>query len=226
VTRALTCEELQKLAPELAAAAATADERERAGHHLAGCPSCRAFVASFTETIDLLLLLAPPEPPGVGFEARTLDRLEDVGHAEGHGRRVLVAVGAAAAILLAVVGIAIGRATAPDVPSQVVTSAELRAGDDRPVGRVYVHRGTTTWLVVDVEGLLGVGPYGIADVTSVQSYRIELVPSSGPPVAVGDLEIRGGRGLATLQPPMPESGLRAVRLVTATGEPGCEAVFD
>lgn len=225
MTRALTCDELQKLAPELAAASATADERERAGHHLAGCPPCRAFVSSMTETIDLLLLLVPPEPPAVGFEVRILDRFGEVGHAEGRARRLLVAVAAAAAIVLAVVGIAIGRATAPDVPAHVVTSAELRAGDDRPVGRVYVHRGTTTWLVVDVEGLHeAVGPYGIG--VPAETYRIELIPSSGPPVIVGELELRGGQGTAVLQPTVPESGLHAVRLVSATGAPGCEAVFD
>ena len=223
--KALTCDELQELAPELAAATATADEREQAGHHLAGCASCRAFLGGLSETTDLLLLLAPTEPPAVGFEARTLDRLGDVAPPRRRGQRLVVAM-TAAAIVLALVGIVIGRATAPDAPSQVVASAELRAGDDRPVGHVYLHRGTTTWLVVDVDRLLDVGPYGDADMTSVQSYRIELVPSSGPSVAVGNLEIRGGRGIVTLQPPMPESGLRAVRLVTATGEPGCEAVFD
>ena len=224
MTGPLTCEELQDLAPELAAGVATADERERAARHLPGCAECRAFVAGMAETIDLLLLLSPTEPPSVGFEARTFERLGDVGRVADRRRRVVIAVGTAAAVLLALVGVVVGRATAPDRPSDAVASAELRAGDDRPVGRVYLHRGTTTWLVIDVEGLHNVGPYGIGAAT--ESYRIELVPTTGSPIVVGDLEIRGGQGTATLQPAIPEGGLHAVRLVSTTGEPGCEAVFD
>jgi hypothetical protein len=224
VTGDLTCEELRELAPDLAASVAIPDERERAGRHLADCAACRAFVGGLAETIDLLLLLSPTEPPAVGFEARTLDRL---GHARPSGapRRLVIAAAAAAALVLALVGVVVGRATAPDVPPETVASAQLMAADDRPVGRVYVHRGSTTWIVVDVEGLLAVGPYGLGDPSAVQSYRVELVPTSGPPVSVGNLEVLGGRGIVTVQPPT-DSDIHAVRLVTATGEPGCEAVFD
>ena len=60
------CGTVRPLLPEIAAAAATGQDRARALAHVAACESCRRELAALSEAADALLLLAPATEPRPG----------------------------------------------------------------------------------------------------------------------------------------------------------------
>src|SRR5919198_1266901 len=70
------CETVRELLPELAAGVASGDQRAAALAHLTGCPDCRqALQDAATVVDDLMLVLAPEHEPSPGFESRVLAAL-------------------------------------------------------------------------------------------------------------------------------------------------------
>ncbi|MBO2451582.1 zf-HC2 domain-containing protein [Actinomadura barringtoniae] len=69
------CAQVRELIPEIAAGAATGDERARALEHLTACADCRRELAEIADLFDGLMLLTPEKQTPPGFESRTLERL-------------------------------------------------------------------------------------------------------------------------------------------------------
>src|SRR4051812_1713337 len=111
--QALSCAEVEALAPELAMGTLTGTERAEALGHLETCGRCREMVDELAATADALLLLAPEAEPPIGFESRTADRIAAAAAAAstrsiaGRGRfaggvRRIVAIAAGAFIVGAI----------------------------------------------------------------------------------------------------------------------------
>src|SRR5918999_3623754 len=95
------CEDVRRLAPELALGITTGDERARALAHLAACPDCRHYVAEMSGVADEILLIAPAEKPPGGFEGRVLARLKEEETPGRSPRRASGVLAAAAAVVAA-----------------------------------------------------------------------------------------------------------------------------
>jgi hypothetical protein len=133
-------------------------------------------------------------------------------------------VGAAAAALLLVGGTiattaavqhrpppaAVGKAAIADE----VHSGVLLSADGRPLGRMYVYKGDSSWVFMNVhtEGLAGM-------------YTCELQLLNGTTVPVGSLELQNGSGVFARIVSVDVSSVRAARLVTSTGATIASATF-
>lgn len=184
------CEQVRELAPELALGVLGGAERAEALIHLGHCARCQAYVAELTEAADVLPLAAPEQEPPPGFEARVLAEL-DAGR-RTHRRRWIasVAVAAAAAAILSITIVRVVEADAPTASPSVRVSAEpapavmqarmVSDASGEPVGWAYVSGGRAVALTVN---------YGLED----GDYDIEVRPTGGEPVVIGDMNHTGGR---------------------------------
>jgi len=168
----LRCSQLRDMAPEVALALVTGEERALALAHLEGCASCRAEVASLAGVADELLLIGPEAPPPEGFDRRVLARLTEVRAAEApsagrrqgpahlhgrtrrrrpDGRRVAVGAGLSAAAA-AVVLVAAVVAIRDDPAAPTEERAEMTTGVGEVVGTATVRSGDPATVAVDVPG--------------------------------------------------------------------------
>src|SRR5437899_3150556 len=155
----LSCARLHELAPELALDVLTGDERATARAHLGSCPRCREYVSLLAQTGDRLLALVPGVEPPVGFEDRALARLRLRVAREPRSRpRRWRSMALAAAVIAAVVFGTVGGAVAglighPPVSAEAeIRFAQLRGGDQRPLGQVLAYGGTPSWVYMSVTG--------------------------------------------------------------------------
>jgi Putative zinc-finger len=168
----VSCEEVRKLAPELALGITTGDERARALAHLAGCPECRRYVAEMSGIADEVLLLAPAQEPPGGFEGRVLQRFtEEVRRTPGRRSRVLVPVAAAlVAAAIAVGGVlwatredrelAAGlRADLEEANGDYFGAIPIRNPDGSKEGVVFVYEGSPPWVFLDIDEDMEPGTY-------------------------------------------------------------------
>jgi hypothetical protein len=218
------CEEVRRLAPELALGITTGDERAGALAHLAGCPDCRRYVSELSGIADEVLLLAPVQEPPGGFEGRVLQRFTDeVGRRPVRKSGLFVA--AAAAFLAA--AIAIGGvlfATREDRELAAHLKADLaeangdyfgvkvlRDPDGFKDGVVFAYEGSPAWIFMDLNEGLEPGIYsaelGMEDgTTQVLGSPFELSAdkrwwASALPVSLHDvmiLRIRNDSGAQVL----------------------------
>ena len=166
------CEEVRKLAPELALGITSGDERARALAHLSGCPECRRYVSEMSGIADEILLLAPAhEPPG-GFEGRVLQRFtEEVRRVPGRRSRVLLAVAAAlVAAVVAAGGVLFAtredrelgadlRADFAEADGDYFGVKPIRNPDGAKEGVVFGYEGSPAWIFLDVEEGMAPGEY-------------------------------------------------------------------
>jgi hypothetical protein len=142
----------------------------------------------------------------------------------GIGRHRRAMLGAAAALLLLAIGTIAGTAgihhgaPAPAVPraasADEVHSGVLVSADGQFLGRMYVYKGESSWVFLNVhtEGLAGV-------------YTCELQLVNGTTVPVGSLVLQNGSGVFARIVSLDISGVRAARLVTPTGAMIASATF-
>ena len=208
------CEQLERDAAERAAGVLSGEARAQAEAHLAECDHCRRLVAELAAVADTLLALAPEDEPAADFDATVLRRI----HSARARRRPwrVVAIAAAVALLS---GIGVGALVTRQGPRDIAASASLRAGDGAGVGRAYLHRGSSPWVLVDVRDLDHSG-----------MYDLTLVTADGATLPVGHINVVNGAGVAAVQVPASVRGRpKAVRMTT--GAPGaagwykCEAIF-
>ena len=204
------CAEFADSAAELALGVLTGRERAEALAHLDHCEACREHVRQLTITGEQMLGLLPAAEPPAGFETRVMERLgmgapapqpapQRRRPAREHSfspRRLL----AAAAVLVAVVGAALGgwglhASTAPAASSSLTSATLVAAGDQDHVGKVYVYNddGQSRWMYMSVDLESGndtvicqlIGADG--HVTTVGSFRLaDGYGSWGSPAFTGD----------------------------------------
>jgi hypothetical protein len=198
------CASVRELLPEYAAGALDGRDRATIEAHLQSCTECRVEADAFVEVADSVLALAPLGEPPVGFEAAVLQRIGAPAR-----RRVGVRVLAvAAAFVAAVLGLALGRSSAP---SDIQTAA-LRA-DGSYVGKAWVHKGDPGWIYVDMRYREPV------------RVNVEVVDAKGTTSQVGQLVLRDGHGTLGARSPVPVDTVRKIRMRESNGTIVCQAVL-
>lgn len=202
------CASMRELLPEYAVGALDGRDRATIEAHLQTCSDCRAEADAFLEIADSVLGLAPLAEPPVGFEARVLQRLVPPRRRTRRPRALL----AAAALLVAAlgVGIGVGRLSAP--PPQIRTAA-LRAKGSY-VGKAWIHTGDPGWIYVDMH-------YADAD----QTISLEVVDARGHTQPAGELQLAGGHGTLGVRSPVPVARVAKIRMREADGTLVCQAVL-
>jgi hypothetical protein len=221
----LNCAEVRELAPELALGILGGADRADVVLHVNGCARCQAYVAELTEAADVLPQLVPEVEPPVGFEARTLRRLDDDTR---RARRRWVASIAAVAAAVAILSITIvrvvdagddattaARATTTSAGSQtgVPVSVAMEGGQvPAPAGWAYVTDGHGVAIAVD---------YGVA----AGDYLVRVEPTTGAATGIGTMTIDGNRGSWTgRSEPALTTGAR-IALVDDTGTEVCHGTI-
>lgn len=181
------CEEVRRLAPEVALGVAGGEERARVLGHLVGCSECRKLVAELSEVADELLLLAPEAEPPPGFESRTLERFS--------ARRPRRWRAVAVAALVALVGIASAAGvffvTGPDreLASRYRHALDEANGNyfgvlplmeqgNEKAGNLFVYGGERSWIFVSFDEDISPG-----------RYRAELMTHDGELVELGAFDL-------------------------------------
>lgn len=221
------CDQVRELAPELALGIAAGQERDAALRHVTGCLGCRRLVSELSSVGEDLLLLAPPQEPPAGFEARVLGALapsEPLPAGGRSGRRRLVAAAALVAALLVSIaagGWSVFLATAGDrrlAESYQTVLAEGRGsffaaapveGPGGRVGTVFGYEGQPSWVVMT----LGSGTPG-------QAFRIDAVTDNGRRLPLGEETLGGGDVWASRLP----VALSTVRELRFEGTDGSQLV--
>jgi anti-sigma-K factor RskA len=212
-----------------AADALTEIERAAFERHLAGCPSCAQEVRELRATTARLAAATTEEPPPA-LRASVLAAIGEVrqlppGPAGPTGRGahrpwVVKVVGAAAAVLLLVVG-GLGiinrtldrRAHDAEILAAQVASV-LSAPDARTVPATG-GRGQLTVVVSPSRGRAVVAASGLPAPGAGRTYQLWLVPGSGAPRPAGLLE-PGAGGSATR---LIDGDPRTAAAVALTNEP-------
>ena len=191
----MDCSEAATMLDELALDVLPGDQRAALLRHLEDCPACRRLLDELSESADALLLAAPAVAPPAGFEGRVLARLGEARRDRPAARRParrparlpVLAVAAAAALLLAVGGVAGARFGASDHAGRDA-SAEFRtvrliSAGGADIGDVSTYAGPPAWFFMRVEGSLANG-----------TYQCVVDTDDGRTVPVGSLWTHDGRG--------------------------------
>lgn len=202
------CAFVREQLPEYAAGALDGRDRAAIEKHLQVCAECRADADTYVEVADSVLALAPLGEPPVGFEAAVLDRISGAPNSRHPRRRAGLVLLAAAAALL-VVGLGIGRFSAP---APEIRTAALQAEGDY-VGKAWIHRGDPGWLYVDMH-YADPGP-----------ILVEVVARGGATTQVGQLVLHDGHGVLGARSPVPVDTVRTIRMREADGTIVCQAVL-
>jgi hypothetical protein len=193
--------DVQAMTPEAALGLLAGNERAEVLDHIDGCEQCRALMHELSAVADGLVLLAPSAEPPPGFEQRFLTR---IGAVRGR-RRWPVAVGAAAALLLAVIGFAVGRTGSASTSS--VREVAMHTPSGRVVGDAYLHGDHPTWIFVAVPGWTD----------SAKDFRLRVTFTDGT-----STDVPGSGSWGTVLP--ADSGqVRELSLVGADGKVWCSA---
>ena len=198
------CASVRDLLPEYAAGALDGRDRATIEAHLQSCAECRFEADAFVEVADSVLALAPLGEPPVGFEAAVLQRIGTPARRR-MGMRVLAV---AAAFVAAVMGLALGRFSAPN---ELRTAALTAEGDY--VGKAWVHKGNPGWIYVDMRYREPV------------RVSVEVVDTSGTTTSVGQLVLRDGHGTLGARSPVPVATVRRIRMRESDGTIVCQAVL-
>jgi hypothetical protein len=217
-----TCDEVRELAPELALGIAAGEQRARALVHIATCTDCRTLVEELSRAADSLLLLAPPKEPPIGFEAHAVERVRGL----RPGRRLKIALAAAALVLASVGGTAaVMNSTSSrdrDLADRYLkllegqgelVSGSLRTADGGPAGQVFVYSGPANWVFIVVDAASGTGMHDVV-----------FIPRASAAVTVGRIRLVDGRGSWGSTTGLNVRDL-TVQLVAGDGKPAFEAAL-
>jgi hypothetical protein len=213
----MECDDVRRLAPELALGIADGAERAAALRHLAGCPECRRTLEELSELSDELLLLAPEHEPPAGFESRALARIHPPRRRERSLRRHRVLLSsmcsaiAAAAVTAAVIVGATGQdrrlaaqyqKTLAVAHGSYFEAATLRDPTGDRAGVVFGYRGSPSWVFAELDA-----PYRSG------GYAAQLVLASGRRIPLDRLRINTSRGSAGQAIPVDLHRVNVVRFI-------------
>lgn len=157
--RAMDCETVADLVPELALGLLDGAERAAMLGHVEGCSRCQADLAGLTEVGEHLLLLAPAAEPPPGFESRVLAQLAPSPRTRVRWRPLWVAA-AAVLVVLASAGAVLaltrsdgdgdggdvragaGSSTTTTGADSVLATVDMMNDDGEVVAAASYHRGT------------------------------------------------------------------------------------
>ena len=183
----LDCSDVRDAAPEFALGVLDGDARADVVLHLDRCPACRTVVAELAETADAIALLAPEAEPPPGFEQRVLEAVAGAERRRRWRTAKLVAVVAAAAAIVSVVGVRVideTRGPSTSVAAPALASVPMVGADGQRVGRLdVVDDGTVASLSLTVG-------YALAD----GEYRVVLVDGDGARQGLGTVRVVSGSG--------------------------------
>ncbi|HEX2050280.1 MAG TPA: hypothetical protein VHJ34_06545 [Actinomycetota bacterium] len=194
------CDELRRVAPEIALGIATGDERAAALEHLAVCADCRRHLDGLAQVADELVTLAPAREPPLGFESAVVGRL-----GERRARRLRVPLAAAAAALvvaLAGVGATLAatsderdlaaryRDTLATARGDYFAAAGLLAPDGERAGTVFAYEGEPSWIFMTLDRARA-GP-----------FECVVVTEDGGRLSLGSFDASRGVWGATLPVPV------------------------
>ncbi len=154
--RSIECEAINDDLIEFALGTLTGRDRSRVLDHLETCGHCNAEVESLADVADKLLWLAPEAEPTLGFESRVIERFRGSEVHRRVARRRVVSVLAAAALLLAVLGVSVDALVndggASGQPSATIrpTTGRLMS-DGQVLGDVTISTGNPSWMIMDVD---------------------------------------------------------------------------
>ena len=218
------CEEVRRLAPEIALGIADGEDRARALEHASGCPRCRRRLDELSELADDLLLLASVREPPPGLESDVLARLqEEWGRSPRRGSRPasLRAVASIAAVLVAVGAALAGMYVATDDDREDASlyrralreadgsyfgALPLRDSSGRRGGLVFGYAGSPSWLLVLVDATSGTG-----------RWDVELRTAKGRRLRLGSFRVDRGRGSFGRALPVPLHEVARVSVSERTG---------
>ncbi len=205
------CAEIRELLAEYAAGVLDGRDLSAVEEHLKSCARCRADADELIDVVDAVLGLAPDAEPALGFEARVMDRIDGV-RSRQRVRRSLLAAAAALVVLVGAVGI--GRITAPSSPKNLDEYA-LRTAAHQTVGWAWVHPGKPGWIYVDMS-------YERA----YPRVSVEVVTDAGTTVSAGELALDDGHGTLGLRSPVPVAMVRTIQMRLPSGRLLCHATLD
>lgn len=213
-----------------------ADEQTRLRHHLDGCATCRAELAeiaplrSLLATVDPDVFALPPAPPpGLGQairesvaaqrHTRESDELEARRTQARRRRTTRLRTGAVAAALVVVAtgsGLALGRATAPEVPAVPTEVISLEPLQDQGLDIDSAVLVDHTWGVE----LRFVG----AGFSEGETFRAAFLDDAGVWVPAGEFRGIGAASMTcNLQSATLREDVTRVRVTDAEGRPVMEA---
>lgn len=198
----------------------TGRERAQAIEHLQQCDQCRSRVDAMAFTSDELLRLLPGQQPSAGFPAQVTQRLRRAAQTPVKSRRSRRLTVAAVVVAVAAAGLAgwgmrstPGSTATPEPtgPAGRAAPAALRMAalftpGQRPIGHVYLHAGSQTWMFITVD-------LDIRDTTIV----CQLIDRTGHVITVGSFRLANGDGYWGSPEPDQPAVITRARLITTAG---------
>jgi hypothetical protein len=180
----LDCHEIRGLTAEVALGVADGEDRARVLEHVSECTDCRQELEDMTSLADELVVLAPEHEPPLGFELRTIRRLQPKPERRRRWRLPAVAFAAAAlAATTATAGVLFlvrddrrlaseYRATLSEANGTAFRAVPLRDTGGGKAGTAFVYEGAPSWMLVTV------------DSPSSRATQAELVTRDGKTLAL------------------------------------------
>lgn len=217
--RSIECEALNDDLVEFALGTLSGRSRSRVLDHLETCAHCNAEVESLADVADKLLWLAPEAEPSLSFETRLMERFRgsDVRHRATRRRSVLTL--AAAALLIAVLGVGVDAivnnhagAGHPTASARPATGRLM--SDGSVMGEVTISTGNPSWMIMDVDSGKISG-----------TVWCEVTLTNGHRETVGTFTISHGYGSWVAPLTTLASHVRSARIVNADGTVLARATF-
>lgn len=215
---ALSCAEVQELAPELALGILSGAERAEVVLHVNGCTRCQASVAELTEAADAIPQLAPEAEPPPGFETRVLRRLDE---GERRTRRRWLAVAAGVAAAAAILSVTVVRVIeSNDSTSQLATAPNSTIAAKPvavPMELTSVALPAGWAYVMDGHGVAVAVSYGMEP----GRYAVQVKSPDGRAENIGTMTVKDDRGSWTGRSSRSIRAGSTISLVDATGAAVC-----
>ena len=206
-----TCTEARDLVAEYSLGILEPELSHRMSRHIATCIACRHEVDETGAVGDELLDLIPDAEPPLGFDRAVIAA---IGPRPRHRRhvRVFAGVGALAAGVAAVIGLAVTTLTGQHDVRTVELTAVFHQGD-RSVGTVYIG-GHPAWVTMSVDHVALTG-----------TVACQLVSRDGTVTTVGDFQLVDGSGKWSAPDPGSNSQIVGARLIAPDGAVMATAKF-
>lgn len=206
-----TCTEARDLVAEYSLGILEPALTRRMSEHIAGCMACRHEVDETEGVGDQLLDLIPDAEPPLGFDRAVIAA---IGQRPDRRRRhrVFAGVGALAAAVAAVVGVAVTTLTGQHHVRSLELTAVFFQGD-RPVGTVYIG-GHPAWVNMSVDH---------AKLTGM--VACQLISRNGSVTTIGDFQLVDGSGKWSAPDPAANPQIVGARLIAPDGTVMATASF-
>ena len=208
---------------ELALNVLTGRERAQAIEHLQRCGTCQIRLSAMAVTGDELLRLLPGSQPPPGFTNQVAGRLRRAGNASPRRRPRVMLAAAAALVMMAAGGLSGWQLdatahrfahTGATTPTALRSAALITPGH-QAAGKVFLHRGSETWMFVTADLPAGDG-----------TVVCQLTGQAGHTITVGSFRVIDGDGYWGSPEPDQGADVTGARLVSTAGTVLATASFN